>query len=136
LSREADIDGDDPTMGFNKRKMEDQRADVARKEAEARRELEARILEDAERLVAAWNERQAHRMPMLFSPTIGAAIRGRYWFLRVRCPACRTAQAVDLRTLDRHPGAAVTSLTHRRRRVARADRTPPSPMAQSRSLFP
>jgi hypothetical protein len=41
----------------------------------------------------------------------------------VRCPACRTAQAVDLRTLDRHPGAAVTSLTHRRRRVARADRT-------------
>jgi hypothetical protein len=49
-------------------------------------------------------------MPMLFSPTIGAAIRARYWFPWVRCPACRTTQAVDLRTLDRHPGAAVTSL--------------------------
>jgi hypothetical protein len=30
------------------------------------------VLEDAERLIAAWNERQAKRMPMLFSPTIGA----------------------------------------------------------------
>jgi hypothetical protein len=27
------------------------------------------VLEDAERLIAAWNERQANRMPMLFSPT-------------------------------------------------------------------
>jgi hypothetical protein len=32
------------------------------------------VLEDAERLIAAWNERQAKRMPMLFSPTIGASI--------------------------------------------------------------
>jgi hypothetical protein len=30
------------------------------------------VLEDAERLIAAWNERQSKRMPMLFSPTIGA----------------------------------------------------------------
>ncbi len=74
-------------MGFNKRKMEDQRAEAARKEAEARRELDAQVLEDAERLVAIWNERQAHRMPMLFSPTIGAAIRARFCFLWVRCPA-------------------------------------------------
>ncbi len=44
-------------------------------------------------------------MPMLFSPTIGAAITARYWFLWVRCP-----NAIDLRTLDRHPDAAVTSL--------------------------
>jgi hypothetical protein len=28
----------------------------------------------AERLITAWNERQAKRMPMLFSPTIGASI--------------------------------------------------------------
>jgi hypothetical protein len=32
------------------------------------------VLEDAERLIAAWNERQAKRMPMLFSPTTGAAV--------------------------------------------------------------
>ena len=68
------------------------------------------MLEDAERLIAAWNERQAKRMPMLFSPTIGAAIAAGYWFVWVRCPACRTTNAIDLRTLDRHRDAAVTSL--------------------------
>ncbi len=68
------------------------------------------MLEDVERLIAAWNERQAKQMPMIFSPTIGAAIAARYWFLWVRCPACRTTNAIDLRTLDRHPDAAVSSL--------------------------
>ena len=42
-------------------------------------------------------------MPMLFSPTIGAAIAARYWFLWMRCPACRTIDAVNLRTLDPSP---------------------------------
>jgi hypothetical protein len=97
-------------MGFNKRKMEDQRRQAAEKEAAARRAIDAQVLEDAERLIAAWNERQAKRMPMLFSPTIGAAIRAGCWFLWVRCPACRTTNAIDLRTLDRHRDAAVTSL--------------------------
>ncbi|MFZ1149861.1 MAG: hypothetical protein WAR76_09030 [Xanthobacteraceae bacterium] len=59
-------------MGFNRRKMEDQRRHAAEKEAAARRATESQVLEDAERLIAAWNERQAERMPMLFSPTIGA----------------------------------------------------------------
>jgi hypothetical protein len=35
------------------------------------RATNAQVLEDAERLISAWNERQAKRMPMLFSPTIG-----------------------------------------------------------------
>jgi hypothetical protein len=97
-------------MGFNRRKMEDQRREAAEKEAANRRATDAQLLEDAERLIAAWNERQAKRMPMLFSPTIGAAITAGYWFLWVRCPACRTTNAIDLRTLDRHQDAAVTSL--------------------------
>jgi hypothetical protein len=97
-------------MGFNRRKMEDQRRQAAEKEAAARRATNAQVLEDAERLIDAWNERQAKRMPMLFSPTIGAAISGGYWFLWVRCPACRTINAIDLRTLDRHRDAAVSSL--------------------------
>ncbi len=97
-------------MGFNRRKMEDQRRDAAEKEAASRRATEMQILEDAERLIAAWNECQAKRMPMLFSPTIGATIVARYCFLWVRCPACRTINAVDRRTLDRHRDAAVTSL--------------------------
>ena len=53
-------------MGFNRRKMEDQRRQAAVKEAAARRATEAQVLEDAERLIDAWNERQAKRMPMLF----------------------------------------------------------------------
>jgi hypothetical protein len=49
-------------------------------------------------------------MPSLLSLTIGAVITASYWFLWVRCPACRTINAIDLRTLDRHSAAAVTSL--------------------------
>jgi hypothetical protein len=49
-------------MGFNKRKMEDQRRDAPEKEAANRRATEAQVLEDAERLIVAWNERQAKRL--------------------------------------------------------------------------
>ena len=98
------------TMGFNKRKLEDQRRDAAEKEAATRRATDAQVLEDAERLIGAWNECQALRAPKIFSPTIGAAIRAGYWFLWIRCPACRTINAIDLRLLDRHRDAAVTSL--------------------------
>jgi hypothetical protein len=42
-------------------------------DAELRSEM---VLEEAERLVAVWNERRAKRMPMLSSPGIGAANRG------------------------------------------------------------
>ena len=97
-------------MGFNRRKLEDQRRQAAEKEAAARRATDAQVLEDAERLIAAWNERQTISAPMIFSPTIDAAIAAGYWFLWVRCPACRTINAVDLRALDRHPDAAVSSL--------------------------
>jgi beta-phosphoglucomutase-like phosphatase (HAD superfamily) len=96
-------------VGFNRRKMEDRRRQAAEKEAAERRATDAQVLEDAERLIAAWNDRQAKHMPMLFSPTIGAAITAGYWFLWVRCPACRTTNAIDLRKLDRHR-ATVTSL--------------------------
>jgi hypothetical protein len=59
-------------VGFNRRKLEDQRRRAAEKEAAASRAIDAQVLEDAQRLIAAWNERQGKRMPMLFSPTIGA----------------------------------------------------------------
>lgn len=97
-------------MGFNRRKMEDERRRLAEKQAAERRATDRQITDDAARLVAAWNERQEKRMPMLFSPTIGAAIAARYWFLWVCCPACRTINAIDLRTLDRHRDAAISSL--------------------------
>jgi hypothetical protein len=93
-------------MGFNRRKMEAQRQAQADAEAAARRAADARVLMDAEGLITAWNERQARRMPLLFTPTIGAALVSRRHFLWVYCPACRTMRDVDLRTLDRHRDAA------------------------------
>jgi hypothetical protein len=59
-------------MGFNRRRMEDQRRQAAEKQAAARRATDAQVLEDAERPVAAWNERQVKRMPMLIPLTIAA----------------------------------------------------------------
>ena len=59
-------------MGFNKRKLVDQRREAAEKEAAKRRSTDAQVLEDAERLIAAWNKRQALRAPMIFSPTRSA----------------------------------------------------------------
>jgi hypothetical protein len=50
-------------------------------------------------------------MPMLFSPTIGAAIPADYWFLRARCLACRTVGDVGRTVSAGTRGAAVTALT-------------------------
>jgi hypothetical protein len=44
-------------MGFNHRKLENQRREAVEKEAANRRATDAQVLEDAERLIAAWNER-------------------------------------------------------------------------------
>jgi hypothetical protein len=55
-------------------KLEDRRREAAEKEVANRRATDAQVLEDVELPIAAWNERQAKRMPMLFSPTIGASI--------------------------------------------------------------
>jgi hypothetical protein len=68
-------------MGFNRRKMEDQRRQVAKKEAPSRRATDAQVLEDAERLIVAWNERQALHAPMIFlrrsAPLSGRVIGSR-----------------------------------------------------------
>ena len=120
-------------MGFNKRKMEDERRRAAQKEAEGRRATDAQILEDAERLIAAWNERHAHRMPLLFSPTIGAAIKAKHWFLHVRCPACRMTSSIDLRRLDWHRDAAVTALIPK---LSCGACRPNAPFAESLKLSP
>jgi hypothetical protein len=62
--------GNDPGMGFNRRRMEAERKAKADAEVAARRAADSQVLADAERLIAAWNERQARRMPLLFAPTI------------------------------------------------------------------
>jgi hypothetical protein len=97
-------------MGFNKRRMDGERAAAAAKEAEARRALGPQMLADAEKLIVTCNRRQEARMPMPFAPTIEAALLCRHWYLRVRCPACRTTGCVDLRRLDRHRQTTLTGL--------------------------
>jgi hypothetical protein len=82
-------------MGFNRRKMEDQRRLAAEKEAATCRATDVQVLEDAERLITAWNERQAKRMPMLFSPTIGAAITAHEAY-KSRVPKGRALQAAAI----------------------------------------
>ena len=109
-SQESDHD---LAMGFNKRKMETRRAEAAEKEAAARRATEAQILQDAGHLVAAWNERQAKRMPMLFSPTIGCA-----WVVRPDVPHRPSTCGPSIVT--RGPRSRALS---RRSRADRAGRT-------------
>jgi hypothetical protein len=53
---------------------------------------------------------------MPFSPKIGAAITAGYWFLRARCPACRTIGDIDLRGARLAPrrGGATKSVPYLR----------------------
>jgi hypothetical protein len=61
-------------MGFNRRKLEAELKAKADAAAANRHATDAQMLEDADRLIDAWNKRQTLRAPMIFSPTIGAAI--------------------------------------------------------------
>jgi hypothetical protein len=123
-------------MGFNRRKMEDQRRQAAEKEAAERRATDAQVLEDAERLIAAWNERQARRMPMLFSPTIGAAITAGYWFEKARA---RTSPQSDhtFKPWGCAPGGEQTEVL----RISVSARSqfwsasPPRPVPELKKLF-
>jgi hypothetical protein len=86
-------------MGFNRRKMEDQRRQVAEKEAVARRATDAQVLEAAERLITAWNERQGRlEESVTFPPPHGDSISygAGLMLLRpthVRRPPCRQSEA-------------------------------------------
>jgi hypothetical protein len=74
---------------------------------------QAVVCEDLElvgNLVAVWNSRLAAGRELFFSPTIRAAILAHTPILTFACPACQVTGSVDLRKLDRHPRASITSL--------------------------
>ena len=97
-------------IGPNRRAQERERV-AARAAAEAKRaEAERKAIAEAEKIVAIWNARQAGGRALWFYPTIGAAIAAGLPWLSFSCPACGQFGSVDLRTLDRHPGAAISSL--------------------------
>jgi hypothetical protein len=87
-------------MGFNRRKLEDQRREAADKEAASRRATDAQVFEDAEHLIASWNERRASFYTVItvrsLSSTTGVAsspstIVARTWASRSSAAALRTA---------------------------------------------
>jgi hypothetical protein len=93
-------------MGPNRRAQERERA--AALAAEAAKRAEAAV--EAKKIVEIWNARQAGGRALWFYPTIGAAIAAGLPWLTFSCPGCRVLGSVDLRTLDRHPGASISSL--------------------------
>jgi hypothetical protein len=97
-------------MGPNRRAQERERA-AAEAAANAKRtEAERKAIAEAQKIVAIWNARQAGGRALWFYPTIGAAIAAGLPWLSFSCPACGQFGSVDLRTLDRHHGAAISSL--------------------------
>jgi hypothetical protein len=67
-------------------------------------------LEFAGQIVDIWNSRLAGGRELFLSPTIRAAIFARKPYLTFYCPACGVTGHVDLRKVDRHRGASITSL--------------------------
>jgi hypothetical protein len=97
-------------MGPNRRAQDRERAAVEAAAKAKRAEAEHKALADAQKIVAIWNARQAGGQALWFYPTIGAAITAGLPWLSFSCSACGQWGSVDLRTLDRHPAAAISSL--------------------------
>lgn len=71
------------------------------------REAERRQCAD---VMEAWNERARIRRDPDPSPSIGVALTAGFHWLQVYCPGCRQVSQVDLRQVDRHPAASLSSL--------------------------
>jgi hypothetical protein len=97
-------------MGPNRRAQERERAAARVAEDAKLAAAAAKAIAEAQKIVAIWNARQAGGQELWFYPTIGAAIAAGLPWLSFSCPACQQVGAVDLRTLDRHPGASISSL--------------------------
>jgi hypothetical protein len=60
--------------------------------------------------IEGWNARLAAGSPVMFSPTMRAAMIAGYRWLTVSCPGCGMVSDVDLSTVDRHLDASIMSL--------------------------
>ena len=97
-------------MESNRRAQERERAAAQAPADATRAEAERKAIAEAQNIVAIWNARQAGGRALWFYPTIGAAIAAKLPWLSFSCPACGQFGSVDLRTLDRHPGGAISGL--------------------------
>src|ERR1700749_4019460 len=97
-------------MAPNRRARERDRAAARAAEEAKRAEAERKAAAEAHKIVEIWNARQAGGRALWFYPTIGAAIAAGLPWLTFYCPGCTVVGSVNLRTLDRHRGAAISSL--------------------------
>jgi hypothetical protein len=97
-------------MGPGRHTLEREERARRRAEAEARRRTTRQMREDAACAIIEWNGRLQRDEPISTVRTIGAALAVGYYWATIFCPGCRTVVDLDLRTIDRHPDAAVTSL--------------------------
>jgi hypothetical protein len=97
-------------MGPNRRAQDRERASAEQAAKATRAEVERKAIADVQKIVAIWNACQAGGRALWFYPTISAAIAAGLPWLSFSCPACGQYASVDLRTLDRHPGGAVSGL--------------------------
>ena len=96
-------------MGPNRRAQERERAAARAAEEAKRAEAERRAAAEAHKIVEIWNARQAGGRALWFYPTVGAAIVAGFPWLTFSYPGCRMVRSVDLRTLERRPGASISS---------------------------
>ena len=73
---------------------------------EAARAADHRIAARARKVVEIWNARSE----LFFYPTMRAAITAGCPWLDYMCLACRRIGEIDLRQVDRHPDASISSL--------------------------
>jgi hypothetical protein len=78
-----------------------------------RQERPRREARHAKRIVELWNKRAQAGRPMSFYPTVRTALLAGTAVLEVLCPACQSIGTVDLRDLDVHPGAPISSVVRR-----------------------
>jgi hypothetical protein len=96
--------------------------------ATERRKREARELSEGTRLkhatakhtMALWNVALAAGWRTIFYPTVGTALATECHWLHVVCPACGQIGEADLRAIDIHPNASISTV------VLAADKIRPS----------
>jgi hypothetical protein len=63
--------------------------------------------------VELWNKRAQAGGPVSFYPTVKTALLAGTAVFEVLCPACQTIGSVDLRDVDIHPNAPISSVVRR-----------------------
>lgn len=98
------------SLRMSRRKVEALEREQRQREARQSAIDKRRDAHHSRRLVNLWNNRVKRGARPSFWPTFGSVIAAGMPWLSVLCPACRQIADVDLRTIERHPDAPISSL--------------------------